>query len=217
MYDAQTLRILSVNEAAIHKYGYSREEFLTMSMRDVRPPADLPPPGNGSTGDTVFPDGPPAARRHLTRTGEVIDVDVSSFTLSLEGRAVKLALVNDVTARRKAEDELRRSEGLFRGIFESTSAGVSLTDANGLFVSCNPAYAAMLGRSVEDVLRLTPASITHPDDLPSHLALMEEVRAGRRRLPSQTIYPPGGQTVWVEDILCDRQPAVRIRVGCRSA
>src|SRR5262249_40027931 len=99
-----------------------------------------------------------------------------------------------------AENELRRSEELFRGIFESTSAGVSLTDASGRFVSCNPAFAAMLGRTVEEVLRLTPASITHPDDLAGELALLDEVRAGRRD-PfnySKRYLRPDDQTVWAE-------------------
>src|SRR5262249_34267337 len=111
-----------------------------------------------------------------------------------------LALVTDVTERRKAEDELRRSEELFRSIFESASAGVSMTDSSGLFVSCNPAFAAMLGRSVEEVLRLTPASITHPDALPGQTALMDEVRAGRRdRFSfSKRYIRPDGETVWVE-------------------
>ena len=199
VYDAHSLNILSVNQAAVRKYGYSREEFAAMLMSDICPPNELPQMG-GAPGDSGITDGPPAARRHNTRSGAVIDVDVSSFTLSLEGRAVKLALVNDVTARRKAENELRRSEGLFRGIFESTSAGVSLTNASGLFVSCNPALAAMLGRSVAEVMRLTPASITHPDDLPGQQALMDEVRAGRRDRfnYSKRYVRPDGQTVWVE-------------------
>ena len=200
VYDAHTLRILSVNEAAVRKYGYARDELLAMSMTDVCPPGELPQMSGGSGDDSGRPDGPPAARRHHTRGGAVIDVDVSSFTLSLEGRAVKLALVNDVTARRKAEDELRRSEGLFRGIFEGAAAGVSLTDASGLFASCNPAFAAMLGRSVAEVLRLTPASITHPDDLPGQQALMDEIRAGRRDRfnYSMRYLRPDGRTVWVE-------------------
>lgn len=200
VYDAHTLRILSVNEAAVRKYGYSRDEFVGMSMADVRLPDDVPELSGGSVADSDLLDAPPAARRHRTRSGVVIDVDVASFTLSLEGRAVKLALVTDVTERRKAENELRRSEELFRGIFESTSAGVSLTDANGLFVSCNPAFATMLGRSVEEVMRLTPAAITHPDDLPGQLALMDEVRAGRRDRfnYSKRYIRPNGEHVWVE-------------------
>ena len=159
------------------------------------------------------PGGPP---KHRTRAGAELDVDVSSFALSLEGRTVKLALINDVTARRKAENELRRSEGLFRGIFESTSAGVSLTDASGLFVSCNPAFAAILGRSVGEVMRLTPASITHPDDLPGQLALMDEVRVGARdRFNYAKRYiRPDGQVVWVElSFAAIRTPAGEYEYG----
>ena len=200
VYDAHTLRIQSVNEAAVRKYGYTCAEFLQMSMTDIGAPDDVPRTSASSPGDSSLPDGPPAARRHRTRAGATLDVDVSSFVLNLEGQAVKLALVNDVTERRKAEDVLRRSEELFRGIFENTGAGVSLTDATGLFVSCNPAFAAMLGRTVDEVLRLTPAAITHPDDLAGQQALMEEVRAGRR---DRFTYPkrylrPDGETVWVE-------------------
>jgi PAS domain S-box-containing protein len=199
VYDAHTLRILSVNEAAVHTYGYSRDEFVTMSMADVRSPDDIPR-SDLATSESGVLDGPSTSRRHRTRNGVVIDVDISSFTLSLEGRAVRLALVNDVTEQRKAENELRRSEELFRGIFESTSAGVSLTDASGRFVSCNPAFAAMLGRTVEEVLRLPPTAITHPDDLAGQLALMDEVRAGRRDRfnYSKRYLRPDGQTVWAE-------------------
>ncbi len=199
VYDTQTLRILAVNEAAIRKYEYTRDEFLALTVSDIRLADDarysLAPPN-----DSTLPDGPPALRRHRTRAGTPIDVEVSSFALSLEGRGVKLVLVNDVTERRKAEEELRRSEGLFRGIFESTSAGVSLTNAAGLFVSCNPAFATMLGRTVGEVLKSTPASLTHPEDLPTQQILMEEVRAGvRDRFTYAKRYiRPDGQLVWVE-------------------
>jgi PAS domain S-box-containing protein len=197
--DAATHQILSVNEAAVRKYGYSRDELLALTMADIRPAGETPPP-DPSASDSSVPDGPPASRRHRVRGGGTIEVDVSSFVLNLDGRPVKLTLVNDVTERRRAEAELRRSEGLFRGIFESAGAGVSLTDASGLFVACNPAFAAMLGRPHADVLRLTPAAVTHPDDLPAQVALMDEVRAGRR---DRFSYPkrylrPDGQTVWVE-------------------
>src|SRR5205823_2289496 len=40
VYDTETLRVLAVNDAAVHRYGYSRDEFLTMTIRDLRPPAE---------------------------------------------------------------------------------------------------------------------------------------------------------------------------------
>ena len=42
VFDRETLRFLAVNEAAVHKYGYSREEFLAMTLKDIRPPEDVP-------------------------------------------------------------------------------------------------------------------------------------------------------------------------------
>src|SRR5205823_7492885 len=94
VYDAGTLRILSVNEAAVRKYGYSRDQFLTMSMTDVGSADDTPRWALGSPTDSVLLDRLTTSGRHHTRGGAVMDVDVSSFTINLEGRAVKLALVN---------------------------------------------------------------------------------------------------------------------------
>ena len=70
--------------------------------------------------------------------GELRQVSLNADSVPAEGRVVTVMrtgnMVNDVTDRRKAEEELRRSEELFRGIFENTGAGVSLIDATGLFV-----------------------------------------------------------------------------------
>ncbi len=199
VYDTVTYQILSVNEAAVRKYGYSRDEFLRMTMHDIRPPDDTPSPFH-ALGDTGLPDGPPAARRHVTRHGAIIEVDVSAFTLNLDGRAVRLALVTDVTARRQAEIELRRSEELFRGMFENTSAGVTLTDPSGRFVACNPAFAAMVGRTGEELTRMTPADVTHPDDWAAQMPFLADVRAGRRDrfTVSKRYVKPDGEIVWTE-------------------
>ncbi len=199
VYDATTFQFLAVNEAAVRKYGYSREEFSVMTLRDIRPPDDTPR-SVGSLNNKGAGDSSLTASRHRTRSGALIDVEVSSFALNLDGRAIKLALVTDVTERRKAEDELRRSEELFRGMFASTSAGVSLTDPSGRFVSCNPAFAAMLGRTVEDVLQLTAQDITHPDDWTGQYPLLAEVTAGvRDRFSYAKRYlRADGEPVWVE-------------------
>jgi PAS domain S-box-containing protein len=116
------------------------------------------------------------------------------------GAAHWVMIQRDITDRKKAEDALLRSEGLFRGIFENTSAGVSLTDASGRFVSCNPSFVAMTGRTVEELLTLTPSAITHPDDWAAQLPLMAEIRAGLRdhfNILKRYVWP-NGEVLWVE-------------------
>ena len=107
---------------------------------------------------------------------------------------------NSDTEQRLEEETVRRSEELFRGIFEGTSAGISLTDPTGRFVSCNPAFATMLGRTVDEVLQLTPVEITHPDDWAAQKRLLLEVHVGvRDRFDFTKRYlRPDGGIVWTE-------------------
>jgi PAS domain S-box-containing protein len=107
---------------------------------------------------------------------------------------------SDVGPLKAAQDALRRSEALFRGIFEGASAGVTLTDPGGRFVACNPAFAALVGRPAEALLALSPADVTHPDDWAAQTPLMDEVRAGTRDRYSTTkrYVRPDGTVVWSE-------------------
>ena len=105
VFDAETLAFLEVNAAAIAHYGYSREEFLTRSITDIRPAEDVPRLlAQGRNGDEGVRHG---AWRHRTADGRLIDVEVSSHTLRFAGRPAVLVAVQDVTARVALEDELR--------------------------------------------------------------------------------------------------------------
>ena len=105
VYDAETLAFLDVNEAAVCHYGYTRDEFLALTIRDIRPPEDIPRmlavaraphPAGGSQG--VF--------RHRTRAAEIIEVEVFLRDLRHEGLRAVIAVVQDVTERRRAEAAL---------------------------------------------------------------------------------------------------------------
>jgi diguanylate cyclase (GGDEF)-like protein/PAS domain S-box-containing protein len=106
LYDAHGLAFLEVNEAAIHHYGYSREEFLDRLVSDVHPHDEA----ERLLAELLIsgPDMPRSgAWSHQLKDGRRIDVEVSSHQLSFLGRVAVLAAIQDVTRRNRLEAELR--------------------------------------------------------------------------------------------------------------
>ena len=108
LYDAATLKFLAVNEAAVRRYGYGREEFLAMSLLDIRPEEegdrllDVLAQYRGGTARAT-------GLRHRTRDGRLIDVEVTFDDIDFAGRPARLAVVEDVTERRRLEEQLRQA------------------------------------------------------------------------------------------------------------
>jgi PAS domain S-box-containing protein len=95
------------------------------------------------------------------------------------GRHVGFASVTrDVTERRRAEEALRRGEELFRSAFEDTHVAMVLTDADHRFVRVNAAFARLFGYGPEEMLALSMADVTHPDDLAESHARRGPLQAG---------------------------------------
>lgn len=99
IYDRETLSFLAVNEAAIRHYGYSRGEFLAMTIKDIRPPEDIPWLLEKVAG--VTPGMNSASSRHCKKDGTLIDVEIVSHTLRFGGRRAELVLSMDVTDRKR--------------------------------------------------------------------------------------------------------------------
>jgi len=106
VFDRETLRFLAVNGAAVSKYGYSRDEFLAMTLKDIRPPEDVPAlletvkalgEGNESSG----------AWRHRLKDGTIIDSENTSYALTFLGRPARVVVAVDVTQRKRDETEKR--------------------------------------------------------------------------------------------------------------
>ncbi len=113
VYDAETLRFIAVNCSAVSRYGYSRQEFLAMTILDIRPAAAAEAvrvaAGVAGSGETFVP-----AQQHRFKDGTIIDVDITSRPIALGARACRLVLAVDVTDRRRAEAALRDSEAQLR-------------------------------------------------------------------------------------------------------
>jgi len=152
IYDLETLQFLAVNQAAITHYGYTEDEFLSMTLIDIRLAEDIPKlleaiakVSEGFSSPKVW--------RHCKKDGSLIFVDVSAHTLSYNDRRCKLILVNDVTQKIQAEESLKLAEAKYRSIFENALEGISQTSVEGKFLIANPMLAKIYGYdSPEDLI-----------------------------------------------------------------
>jgi two-component system sensor histidine kinase UhpB len=112
VYDAVSLEFLDVNDSAVEKYGYSRQEFFSMTIKDIRPLEDVVPllkffadPRNSLNHSGIW--------RHKKKDGTIMNVEITSHTINFGGVPARLVLANDVTEKIKAVEELKSSrEGL---------------------------------------------------------------------------------------------------------
>lgn len=107
VYDPGTLSFLSVNDAAIYHYGYSREEFLSMTIKDIRPPEDVPVLLDNVSRVTSGLDAA-GVWRHRKKDGSIIFVEITSHTITFKGRRAEVVLANNVTDRRRTEERMAK-------------------------------------------------------------------------------------------------------------
>ncbi|HEX7223647.1 MAG TPA: PAS domain S-box protein, partial [Candidatus Limnocylindrales bacterium] len=109
VWDPETGMIVDANDAATSQYGYDRSELVGLPIGELVHPDDLP---RLRARLPRLPDGYAGAEifRHLRRDGTVIEVEVSGHPIEYDGRPARLVLANDVTARRRLEEQLRQSQ-----------------------------------------------------------------------------------------------------------
>ena len=109
VFDLETLRFLAVNDAAVDHYGYSRAEFLTMTVQDLRPPEDvsavLEDLAQATQGVDVR-----ALRRHRKKNGTILQAEIRAHSIQFNGRRARLVAAQDLTERLQLEGQLRHSQ-----------------------------------------------------------------------------------------------------------
>lgn len=152
VFETDTLRFLSVNEAAVSHYGYTRDQFATMTIFDVRPPEDREAL-KLAIADTL--ESRPLDRlwRHIKADGSVIHVAIYGRRLTYQGKNAILVAVIDVTDRKLAVDELHETREFLDTIIENVPATIFVKDpVEHRYVLLNRAGELLLGRAKEDVI-----------------------------------------------------------------
>ncbi|HEY8035636.1 MAG TPA: EAL domain-containing protein [Methylobacter sp.] len=158
VYDLNTLAFIAVNNAAITHYGYTREEFLGMTIAELWPMADVPDlqaktqQSSGNIG--IYKQA--GMCRHRKKNGSLIWVEISEHTLNFEGLDAQIVLAFDVSSRIASEQQLR----LNAQVFECSREGILITDADNKIVAVNSAYCEMTGYKAEEVIGKNPSLIS---------------------------------------------------------
>ena len=158
--DRESLRFLAVNEAAVERYGYAREELLSMTALDIRRPEDHEQLRRQLQLDRQHMLRGKLAR-HITRSGEELEVEVSADDFNYAGRKARLVVVNDVTERRRTEHALQASQEQLRQSQKMEAVG-SL--AGGIAHDFNNLLTAILGYC-DLALEGLPAESTASEDV----------------------------------------------------
>ncbi len=204
VYDRETLRFLAVNNAAVAHYGYSHEEFLAMSIQDIRPPEDVPVLLKSISDRGGMPDLMPAgAWQHRKKNGELIYVEITPHAFMFRGRRAKLVLANDVTAKRESVLALSESEQRFRQLAENITEVFWMVDpTNSQVLYVSPAYEVIWGRTCESLYlnSLSWRQAIHPEDrerVTATLARNLTIPGGYHEV--YRIVRPDGSVRWVRD------------------
>ena len=169
VYNTRSLKFLEVNQAAIERYGYSRDEFLAMDLREIRPPEDIPLLMRWL--QRPWAEGLQAIDwRHRRKDGRILDVDLFLSDIEFGGEPARLSVSIDITARKEAERQTER-------IFETSKDLIHVTDSYGRFIRVSPSSFRVLGYQSEEMAGHSADEFIHPEDI----ALAREgTRAARR-------------------------------------
>ncbi len=203
--DVETLRFLIVNDAAVAKYGYSRAEFMFMTLKDIRPPEEVPALLEfiqSQTRQQLSQSGP---WRHRLKDGQTIYVDITSHSVEFEGKNARFIMAQDITERKKAEQAIlelnavlekrvRERTALLQSTNEELQAfsySVShdlrapLRTLSGFSEILAEQYAAGLDEEGQHLLRRIRETSQHMGDLID--ALLDLSRLTRRELDLQPV------------------------------
>ncbi len=116
VFDLETLRILAANKMASNHYGYSQEEFLEMSIKDIRPPEAITDMITAVAVTAKSDDKFTHITKHKKKDGTIFDVEIAAHPFTFEGRSARLVLISDITERKRAENESKIISEIIQGV-----------------------------------------------------------------------------------------------------
>ncbi len=175
IYDIETLAFLEVNEATITQYGYSRAEFLQMTIKDLHEADDI----SNVFLDVEFArkdDNKPSQWKHFGKDKVQFFVELTSHSVSFKGRKARHVLINDITARKLAEDAAQESSQKWEAIISASPDGIGMISFDGKLKLVSAKLALMYGYSVEEKDEFIGKSVIDFIDPSYHKVMKENIQ-----------------------------------------
>lgn len=204
VYDVNTFEILDVNQSAIDHYGYNRDEFISMTIKDLRPKSEIPKViaahSNIETlrGNIYF-----GIYTHQKKDGTLIRVEINGHHVDFQGRKCIMVICQDVTEREKQFHELKETSLRLEAASEIANLGYwrIAMDTNSLTWS-EKVYAIWETKKEEFELNFNKVLETiHPDDREAFEREQELAFSGQKELNHfHRIILSDGKIKWVHQI-----------------
>lgn len=220
IFDRATLAFLDVNGAAVKQYGYTKGEFLTITLRDIRPASEqaifnqyVAKEGRDSRKETTW--------KHCKKNGGLIFVQVKADNVSFKGRLCRLAMANDITetilaeeSRKKAEAATREALSRFEALSSATNDAIRNWDIIDNQLKWNHGLRATFGYPAENSGVLWWFRRVHPDDRHEVKQCIREMAMG------QPLNDPwnnsSGVTTVITNMCWTAAYSCLMKRGCRS-
>jgi len=144
IYNEETLQFLEVNNAAVLHYGYSKGEFLNMTIKDIRPADDIPSLLD-DINNTRINFNRAGVWRHVRKNGEIIYVEIISHAVEFNGVSARHVAAHDITENIKLQKANYEAERRYRNLYENLSIGIYQSAPTGEILMANPSLIKMLG------------------------------------------------------------------------
>ncbi|REL29125.1 PAS domain S-box protein [Rhodohalobacter sp. SW132] len=196
LIDSNTEQILDVNKAAVKHYGYSKNEFLAMTVEDIYAEPITEAACKSVSGNGVYV-------KHRKKNGDIITVETDCNQISYKNRDARLILANDVTEKLK-DDQHRK---LLESVITNTAESVVIIDTSGKtheakIVYVNDGFCSMTGYSAEEVLGRTIDFMHGEKTDPGDAGRIREAIIEKRSCEVEVInYRKDGSTLWMQTLM----------------
>ncbi len=156
VFDQQSLDFIAVNQAAIDKYGHSREKFLSLKVADIRPPearerfkAWVANKARNERGNNMW--------QHITADGRVIDVCIYSQAMNYEGHDARLVAIHDVTDQKNAAEQLAKTKKFLDAVIENVPVPIIVKDIPQPGAAAESSTLSLINKAAEELYGISRA------------------------------------------------------------